>query len=109
VLTILTPPPSEVFAVELYQIEGAEHDRVVAKSITESVEYREAASYTATWRRGRLVTGRWPPGARPPRSLATQIDPAERRNLRGTNHRVDFGPGDRGETNFSTASGLGRV
>ncbi len=33
----------EVFAVEFDQIEGTEHGSVVAKSITESVEYREAA------------------------------------------------------------------
>jgi len=43
VLTILKPRPPEVFAVELDQVEGAEHGGVVAKPITESVEYREAA------------------------------------------------------------------
>jgi hypothetical protein len=34
---------AEVFAVKFDQIEGAEHGGVVAKPITESVEYREAA------------------------------------------------------------------
>ena len=35
--------PAEVLAVEFDQIEGAKHGGVVAKPITESVEYREAA------------------------------------------------------------------
>ena len=43
VLSILKPRPAKVFAVEFDQIEGAEHGGVVAKPITESVEYREAA------------------------------------------------------------------
>ena len=42
--TILERHPTEVFAVEFDQIEGTEHGGVVAKPITESVEYREAAS-----------------------------------------------------------------
>jgi hypothetical protein len=42
-LTILEPRPTEVFAVEFDQIEGAKHGGVVAKPIPESVEYREAA------------------------------------------------------------------
>ena len=43
VLSILKPRPAKVFAVEFDQIEGTEHGGVVAKPITESVEYREAA------------------------------------------------------------------
>ena len=43
VLGVLKPRPSKVFAVEFDQIEGTEHGGVVAKPITESVEYREAA------------------------------------------------------------------
>jgi len=42
-LAVLKPFTAEVLAVEFDQIEGAEHGGVVAKPITESVEYREAA------------------------------------------------------------------
>ena len=41
-LPVLKQFTAEVLAVELSQIEGAEHGGVVAKPITESVEYREA-------------------------------------------------------------------
>ena len=49
VLSILKSRPAKVFAVEFDQIEGAQHGGVVAKPITESVEYREAAFRRPRW------------------------------------------------------------